>query len=101
MDLIDYLEIVLFMTVLSALWGFISGFFWAMADDIQKLHLSANGWANFLFFQWLWVRRVKVTDLATGEVTFEWIKVIPLTGWWSKYIPWGGDESKYISWGGD
>jgi hypothetical protein len=68
MDLIDYLKIVLLMTAFSALWGFIQGFFGAMGKDIQKLHLSPNGWANFLFFQWSWVRRVKITNLETHEV---------------------------------
>jgi hypothetical protein len=53
---------------------------------------TRNGWANFLFFQWLGIRRVKVTDLETDKVTIAWIKAVPMTGWSTDYILWGGDK---------
>jgi hypothetical protein len=44
--------------------------------------------ANFLVFQWFFIRLARIVDTDNGEtVGWTWIKkVVPLTGWWNDYI---------------
>jgi hypothetical protein len=43
--------------------------------------------ANFLVFQWFFIRLAKVVDDKTGKTTgYFWItNVAPLSGWWNDY----------------
>lgn len=48
--------------------------------------MSMLGWANFLFFQWFFVRLAQVFWGDGRPTTYKWlIGIIPLTGWWSDY----------------
>ncbi len=50
--------------------------------------MTALGVLNFCVFQWLFMRRMRIVEIETGEeIGRGWIVgVLPLTGWICRYI---------------